>query len=402
LKRSVAVSETENLEEQVSTVETIDACHGLSDGLEPSGLDSLANRRADSVFRRPEWLSTHIPELDGLRGIAILWVVLYHCHDKVVGTSLFAIAQWGWAGVNLFFVLSGFLITGILLDSRSKDRSAGQFFRDFYARRLLRIWPVYVLVLFLVYVGVPLIFGAPWLSAVKSAPWLRYAFFIQNLSMVPLPGTLGPTWSLAIEEQYYLLWAPVARWFRPRVLFVLLLAVVVASPFLRIGLSGAVSRTHTLIHLDGIALGSLMALLLRITPVTQSTWKKIAPCIVVVGSAALFYASHRFPASLDSAFALLFSGILLAAVAFSGTRGVFTSPWRLRLFGFYGRISYGLYMIHILVFALLGNIDLVLERHGMNGNLEIVAIRFLASTAAATALWYGFEKPILRLKRYFA
>lgn len=374
----------------------------LAERLELSRQSLVSQGARKEILQRPKWLSSHIPELDGLRGLAIVWVVLYHCHDKVIGTPLFAIAQWGWAGVNLFFVLSGFLITGILLDSRAKSESAGQFFRDFYARRLLRIWPVYVLVLFLVYFGVPLIFGVPWLATAKAAPWLRYAFFVQNLSMVPLPGTLGPTWSLAIEEQYYLLWAPLARWLRPRVLLVLLLSVFLSSPFLRLGLSGAVSRTHTLIHLDGIALGSLMALLLRLMPFAQATWRKIAPVTAVSGGAALLYASHRFPAALDSGFALLFSGIVLAAIAFSGRHGVFTSPWRLSLLRFYGRISYGLYMIHILVFALLGNIDLTLERHGMNGNLEIVAIRFVVSTLAASALWYGFEKPILRLKRYFA
>lgn len=353
-------------------------------------------------IKRPDWMPAYFPELDGLRGLAILWVILYHCHDKLDGTPLFAIAKWGWAGVDLFFVLSGFLITGILLDSRSKSPSAGQFFRDFYARRILRIWPVYFLLLFLVYIGVPLIFGVSWLAEAKAAPWLHYAFFIQNLFMVPLPGTLGPTWSLAIEEQYYLLWAPLARWFHPRSLSLLLGSVIVASPFLRIGLSGAVSRTHTLIHLDGIAIGSLIAITLRYIFFSQKTWRSIARGVIVAGAAGLFYASSRFPAALDSAFALLFAGILLAAVSFTGTRGLYTSIWKLRWLQFYGRVSYGLYMIHILVFALLGNFDLMMVRHGTAGNLAIVLVRFLTATAIATLLWYGFEKPILRWKRCFA
>lgn len=354
-----------------------------------------------SKVERPGWVPNYIPELDGLRGLAILWVILYHCHDKLNGTPLLAVAKWGWAGVNLFFVLSGFLITGILLDSRSKPQSAGQFFRDFYARRALRIWPVYVLVLFLVYVGVPVLFGASWLSEAKAAPWLHYALFMQNLFMVPLPGTLGPTWSLAIEEQYYLVWAPLTRWIRPRDLLVLLASVILASPFLRIALSGAVSRTNTLIHLDGIALGSLIALLLRTIPLERDTWRKIAPCVIVAGSVGLVYASSRFPAALDSMFALLFAGMLLAAVSFTGTRGMYTSIWKLRWLRFYGRISYGLYMVHILVFVVLGNFDQRMEQYGMQGSVTIVLVRLFLATIAATLLWYGFEKPILRCKRYF-
>lgn len=378
----------------VSAVEELDSRkHGVK---EFAGRDAAA-----AEMRRLSWMPAHISELDGLRGLAILWVILYHCHDKLEGTPLLAIAKWGWAGVDLFFVLSGFLITGILLDSRAKSASAGQFFRDFYARRILRIWPVYLLLLFLVYVGVPLVFGGSWRAQAKAAPWLHYAFFVQNLFMMPLPGTLGPTWSLAIEEQYYLLWAPLARWIRPRNLSWLLVGVIVASPFLRIGLSGAVSRTHTLIHLDGIAIGSLIAVALRSISFTQERWRKIARGLIVVGVVGLFYASLRFPAALDSAFALFFAGIVLAAVTFTGTRGLYTSIWKIGLLRFYGRVSYGLYMIHILVFALLGNFDLMMEHHGTGGNLAIVLVRLLAATAVAALLWYGFEKPILSWKRYF-
>ncbi len=359
-------------------------------------------RKFYSSLKLPSWIPSHTPELDGLRGVAILWVILYHCHDKLNGTPLLDIAKWGWAGVNLFFVLSGFLITGILLDSRSREQSSRQFFRDFYARRALRIWPVYVLVLFLVYVGVPVLFGTSWLAQAKAAPWLRYALFVQNLFIVPLPGTLGPTWSLAIEEQYYLLWAPLARWLHPRNLLLLLAGVILASPFLRMALAGAVSRTHTLIHLDGIAFGSLVAVVLRTIPLAQDTWRKIAPCVILAGAMWLVYASSHFPAGLDTAFALLFTGILLSAVSFAGTNRWYISVWKLRGLRFYGRISYGLYMVHILVFVIFGNFDRAMEQHGVRGNLTIVLVRLVISTGIATLLWYGFEKPILRLKRYFA
>src|SRR6185369_5939859 len=144
--------------------------------------------------------------------IAILAVVFHHCEGKFTGTELHKIVEWGWAGVNLFFVLSGFLITGIILDSRDDPH----FFRNFYARRGLRIWPVYVLVLLLNYFVVPFVFGSFWWAVheVRYAPWLHYIFFVQNLFFLTLPGTIGPTWSLAIEEQYYIFWAPIARFLK--------------------------------------------------------------------------------------------------------------------------------------------------------------------------------------------
>ena len=97
----------------------------------------------------------------------------------------------------------GFLITSILLESRTE----AALFSQFYGRRVLRIWPVYVLVLVVVYLEAPWFIG-PTCRAIRTAPWRAYIFFVQNLIHVALPPALGPTWSLAIEEQYYFVWAP--------------------------------------------------------------------------------------------------------------------------------------------------------------------------------------------------
>jgi len=136
-----------------------------------------------------------MPELDGLRGLAILWVVLYHCQPRLVGVWLYNVAIWGWAGVILFFLMSGFLITSILLGTRDKP----DYFHTFHARRALRIWPLYVLLLVVVYLNAPWFIGAPVWEAVKTAPWLAYIFFVQNLFHLTLPPAIGPTWALAIE-----------------------------------------------------------------------------------------------------------------------------------------------------------------------------------------------------------
>ena len=348
-------------------------------------------------IQRPTWLPGYIPELEGLRGLAVLAVVFYHCHPRLEGTWVHYASLWGWAGVNLFFVLSGFLITSILLEARGKPH----YFRNFYGRRALRIWPVYLLVLIVVYLNAPWFIGPTISAAIKSAPWLAYIFFVQNLFHLTLPPAIGPTWSLAIEEQYYFLWAPVVRFLRrPWMLAAVLAAALVASPLLRLANLPWMTLTHTLIHLDGIALGSLIALGLHTLPLSRRHWLWMGLGAMVLG----FTATATFAggtALLDSALAVAFAGAMLAAIASTGARNPLNAALRRGPLAFYGRISYGLYMIHIMVFIYFGWFDLRMDRYGLAGNLAVVAFRFAASTLFATALWYGFESRILKLKRYF-
>jgi peptidoglycan/LPS O-acetylase OafA/YrhL len=148
--------------------------------------------------------------LDVLRGIAILLVLIYHgflfsAPRLVLGTptlqSLYLLTGWGWLGVNLFFVISGFLITGILQDSRSST----QYFQRFYTRRALRILPAYLVTLFLL-----------WGFHLVRLPYLLICvLFLANMPGLLLPtGTAlyGPLWPLAVEEQFYLVWPWLNRW----------------------------------------------------------------------------------------------------------------------------------------------------------------------------------------------
>lgn len=344
-------------------------------------------------------IPTYIPELDGLRGLAIGSVLLYHCHEKLRSSGLDMFAQWGWVGVNLFFVLSGFLITGIIADSREDPR----FFRNFYARRGLRIWPVYVLVLLLNYFVVPFAFGNFWWAVheMRSAPWVYYVFFVQNLFFVALPGTLGPTWSLAIEEQYYLFWAPIARLLKNRTLVPILGAVVIASPLIRLSNSGFLTQTHTLTHLDGLAVGSLIALGLRSFDFSRRTWEKLALGGVALGASGVVLMIFHGSAFTDSLLAFGFGGMLVGALLVTGTHKLYGRFLTFRPLKYLGTVSYGLYMIHILCFVVIGAFDLKMERYGVRGDLAVLFVRLALSVAVATALWYGFEKPILKLKRYF-
>jgi peptidoglycan/LPS O-acetylase OafA/YrhL len=351
-------------------------------------------------MQRPTWLPSYLPELDGLRGLAILAVVLYHCdYKQLERTSLHGAVAWGWAGVNLFFVLSGFLITSNLLGTREKPR----YFHNFHARRFLRIWPVYLLVLAAVYLNAPWFVGLSVMDAIKTAPWWAYLLCVQNLFHLSLPPSLAPTWALALEEQYYFLWAPLVRWLRrPWMLAAVLSGALVCSPLLRhlnpVWLWGL--PTHTLIKLDGIALGSLLALGLYTLALSRRAWLWIGWGAFVLGmTAAATLAGGT--SLLDTALAVGFAGAVLAAMATTGARNPINALLRRGPLAFYGRISYGLYMTHIMVFIYFGWFDARMNSYGIAGILAVVALRLIATTVVATALWYGFESQILKLKRYF-
>jgi peptidoglycan/LPS O-acetylase OafA/YrhL len=352
--------------------------------------------------QRPAWLPAFIPAFDGLRGIAILAVLLYHCLPRLQGTFVERFVVWGWTGVSLFFVLSGFLITGIILDAGS---SPG-FYANFFARRCLRIWPVYWLLLFLFYVFFPLLFsGYRWmLHDIAAAPWLFLLLFVQNLWPVALPGAIGPTWSLAIEQQFYLFWTPIARRVPPRWLLLAAAAMLATSPLVRLLCGGRFTPTNTLTHLDGLAVGSLIAVALRVLPWPPRAWKWIARASLAAGAAGVALMLNHGSAWTDTLLAVGFGGMLLAALLGQAAPRptlycrVLTLPPLL----FIGKISYGLYVTHILIFSVLGGyVDRPLDHLGRAGNLAIVAIRLVASIGFASLTWYRFEKPILGLKQYF-
>ena len=235
----------------------------------------------------------------------------------------------------------------------------------------------------------------------KTAPWLAYIFFVQNLFHLTIPPAIGPTWSLAIEEQYYFVWAPLVRFLRkPWMLVVVLVAALVGSPLLRLGHHSWLTPTHTLIHLDSIAWGSLLALGMHTLPISRRTLLWLG----LISSPFGFLAAGTIAggtAFLDSALAVGFAGMVLAVIASTGARNPVNAALRSGPLAFYGRISYGLYMSHISVFIYFGWFDLRMDPYGLTGNLVVVAFRLVVCTAVATVLWYGFESQILKLKRHF-
>lgn len=205
-----------------------------------------------------------MPELDTLRGIAVLVVVLFHGFGFLVGpyqlrqyswaARLFIGATWlGWMGVNLFFVLSGFLITGILLREKEKPK----YYSRFYWRRALRILPAYYLLLLLL----PLICSIPGFPRQVGWHFLGFAF-IYAANVVDLFGVqmqYGPLWSLAVEEHFYLVWPTVVKALSSTTLIVVALVLIAISPALRVWTPGMAGVTWK--NLDGLAMGAISSVI---------------------------------------------------------------------------------------------------------------------------------------------
>ena len=280
---------------------------------------------------------------------------------------------------SVLCALSGFLITSILLTTRDKPR----YFHNFHARRALRIWPVYMLLLVVVYLNAPWFIGPSVGEAIKTAPWLAYIFFVQNLFHLTLPPAIGPTWALAIEEQYYFVWAPLVRWLRrPWMLAAVLAAALVGSPLLRHAHLHWMTPTHTLIHLDGIALGSLLALGLHTLPLSRRTWLWMG-----LGGLRAGHCWRRPPSPAARRIWIprwlwVLPEWCWRSIASTGARNPINALLRCGPLAFYGRISYGLYMMHISVFIFFGSFDCAMDRgYGIAGNLAVVAMRLAVEHA---------------------
>ena len=341
-------------------------------------------------------MQKHIPQLDAVRGVAIILVLAHNLYG-FTSPPLSYLTTYGWMGVDLFFVLSGFLITGILLDSKP----AKTYFRNFYARRCLRIWPLYYSVLLVMF------FAVPWLLPQfageifhRSHPWWSYPFFVQNF-LVADPsqgvGPLGVSWSLAVEELFYLVWPAFVRFLSGRQLQAVAWAVLLFSPVLRLLF---VSR-HWLIYsnpfcrIDGLMAGALLAILVREFAFTPTRWLSFAfAAVFVPGPLAIFAFVHNaewLTFSLDS---LAFSGFLYVAVYSSNpwVKAFFTN----RFLMFSGTISYGLYLLHRLPYDALK----LSAFHWTHPQLSF-CLALILSYGLATVSWNILEKPFLRLKRLF-
>jgi peptidoglycan/LPS O-acetylase OafA/YrhL len=259
----------------------------MADPCPPSPLPSPAPnvKRTD----QPASSAGRLPALDGIRGLAIIWVVLHNTTDLLPptlhGTShlLAFLVHPGWIGVQLFFALSGFLITGSLLDTQR----ATNYFRAFYAKRALRILPLYYTVLILLLIVAPALHLGPTLLQANPKEQLSLWLFIVNWTHTA-PYGFAHFWSLAVEEQFYLFWPFIVHRLSARRLFkacvyIALIALVMRVIMLFSGASSWGVYTATTSRLDALALGGAGACLLRIP--AAHAW--LAPRLTAVNLAVL-------------------------------------------------------------------------------------------------------------------
>jgi peptidoglycan/LPS O-acetylase OafA/YrhL len=342
-------------------------------------------------------MQKRFPQLDGVRGIAILLVMLVNTSDKYPGLQLDHFVGHGWMGVDLFFALSGFLITGILLDTKG----SADYFKNFYARRALRILPLYYSILLLMFVIVPLLRPSEaHLIFERSSPWWAYPVFLQNfLLAVPTlaAGPLGTIWSLAIEEQFYLVWPLIVRYCSysqlRRIAAVMILVAIPLTYYL--------SSLHVRIYSNvfcrqvGLMAGALLALLVRSDKFVPSRYLKTAWIVFAVTLLSAFVSEYL------NARWLTFTVVALAASSFIFLALYSEQKWlqtmlRNRFLGYTGLISYGLYLTHKLPADLAQTLHL--DRHPV----YVLPMVFAGSYAMATASWFLLEQPFLRKKRFFA
>jgi peptidoglycan/LPS O-acetylase OafA/YrhL len=384
----------------------------------------------------PEPLTAgHIPVLDGLRGVAILLVLVFHLWPASGGHStlrldeaLSNVIASGWMGVDLFFVLSGFLITGILLDAK-----AGRgYFRNFYARRFLRIFPLYYGFVFALVVLIPLLPAFredAGLEAVRrNQGWLWS--YLYNVKAALNPGThlgegwAGHLWSLAVEEQFYIVWPAVVFLCRPRSLAWACVFCIIGAPLLRAAiLHGFVGDMNTSLasdilmpsRVDTLAIGALIAVAVRQPSWLPTLRRAGPPCaigggLVFAGIALYDRSPSPFPDRMQifglSAIAIAYGGVLITVlmVPAAGRAGRFFAHPGL---SFFGRYAYGLYVLH---FPIMIQASSRLNREGGIGAFagsDIPAhlgFLFVVGSMSVTAAWLSwnlYEKQFLKLKRFF-
>ncbi|MEZ6055722.1 MAG: acyltransferase [Planctomycetaceae bacterium] len=370
--------------------------------------------------------SGHCRALDGVRGLAILLVFCYDClkipnDGRLFSLGIRTISGAGWTGVDLFFVLSGFLITGILLDTRGRER----YFSSFFGRRAVRIFPLYYLSLILAFWVIPAVVGSvsPQSPLVGELATLRqdqgwFWSYLQNWMMVGRGSWseisyLNHFWSLAIEEQFYFAWPIVVALLSRRRLTQLsigqcLLALGLRCGLLWQGFDKVVLHACTFTRMDSLCLGALAAIAIRDAQWSARLRRLALPCFC--GLAILLFGLDRWRQILQSGtpwaqtaghslLGLMYASLIFWAASLRdetwSARALSLAPLALL-----GQFSYALYVLHRPVHALVKQIPLRSMSETEMGLIQF-ALTLGGSLVVAAISWHLIEKRCLAWKRHF-
>ncbi len=368
-----------------------------------------------------------IGAVDGARGAAILLVMLHHFSMYGHGLSpsglfidrlYYRLADAGTVGVDLFLVVSGFLITGILYDTKEGNR----YFRNFYARRVLRIFPLYYCALLLFLIVLPRLLPDHWgvQMMTRDATW--YWTYLVNLKIAqdgwPAFGALGHFWSLALQEQFYLVWPVVILAFNRRQLQFVCVLCIAGALALRVLLSvqgnTAAAFVLTPARIDDIAVGAYIAIAARGPGGLQSLTRlaKLSAPLLGLALAVTFVARRGFagydPVVLTMGRTLIafFFGAVLVLALTSARHSTIVRASESRILRFFGKYSYGMYVFHHpMLFFKVGILPLTIVPMIYGSQLPRQLVYILVATAVSVTLgvasWHLVEKPFLNLTKLF-
>jgi peptidoglycan/LPS O-acetylase OafA/YrhL len=349
----------------------------------------------------------HINSLDGVRGVALLFVFLFHQLARTGYSHFFRVASFGWAGVDAFFVLSGFLITGILFNKRGRPH----FFRNFYMRRGLRLFPLYYFIFLVILVL------TPFLHIHWRLGHLPFLFYGANMAIIhdPSVSALGPftlrhLWSLGVEEQFYFIWPwIVGSRLSRQALIKFCISGIVGAFLLRLILvhfdvSGWFLYESLPTRMDALLVGALIALIqlpsVRTAAIAAAAALGVYVVVVWLGH-TMFYGSLPMMTFGYTSLAFLFGAILVLSLHPATVVSRFFSSSVLR---FFGKYSYGLYLWH---YILADRFDEVFNRFVPRIGHDNLSLLLYCATAlgfyvlVSMASFRYLETPFLNLKRYF-
>lgn len=359
--------------------------------------------------------------LDGVRGLAILIVATHNIGsfeqpaDSLAIKLLRVFFGAGWVGVTLFFVLSGFLITGILLDTKGD----AHYFRTFFTRRILRIFPLYFLTLAAALLLLPRIIDLGEWGERAQTIQVWYWTFLMNWTdpfVGTLPG-LSHFWSLAVEEQFYLLWPLVVFIVPSRTLMrvcAVLIAVTLVTRIAMVASSAPVLVVYnfTITRWDALAWGAVLAVAVRerahyafLLPWLRRSLIPLAVALlaIVIADRGLLWFSPLSQTVGYSVVAMLCASLILVVVEPGSSMAWFNRATESSLLRFFGKYSYGMYVLHWPIHR-LGQFlatDWVVGSGGWARPIHLltyVAVVFALSTVAAVIVWHLVEQPFLALK----